>query len=78
MRVIAGPKHFIAGEFIDLVNPPNLHPAPDDMACPFRSFETPAICCLLNRPERSKEQEHITSLNALLTQVSLGTTGLPQ
>ena len=56
MRVIARPVHFTTWEFIDLVNPPNLHPTPDDMACPFRSFEAPAFCRLLNtwhgRPRR--------------------------
>ncbi|MDT4869740.1 hypothetical protein FQZ97_1047870 [compost metagenome] len=78
MRVITGPTHFIARKLIDLVNPPNLHPAPDDMACPFCSFETPAFCRLLNRPKRSKEQEHITGLNTLFTEVPLSTTGLPQ
>lgn len=78
MRVIARPMHFITWEFINLVNPPNLHPTPDDMACPFRSFEAPAFCRLLNRSERSKEQKNITGLNALLAKVPLGTTHLSQ
>jgi len=78
MWVITGPTHFIARKLIDLVDPPNLHPTPDDMSRPFHSYKAPAICRFLNRSEGSKEQENVTGLNTLLTKVPLRTTHLAQ